>query len=47
MQTVQVTDLSDPALLPFTKLTDMQLRLKVEPERGIFLAEGEKVILEK
>ena len=45
MQTVQVTDLSDPALLPFTKLTDMQLRLKVEPERGIFLAEGEKVIL--
>lgn len=45
MQTVEVTDIADPRLAAFTKLTDMQMRLKVEPAQGIFLAEGEKVIL--
>lgn len=39
-----VTDLRDPRLDPFTRLTDMQLRMVKEPAEGIFLAEGEKVI---
>lgn len=45
MLTVAVDDVSDPRLLAFTKLTDMQLRMRMEPQEGIFLAEGEKVIL--
>ncbi len=45
MRTIEVRDVADPRLAPYTKLTDMQLRLKVEPEQGVFLAEGEKVIL--
>lgn len=45
MKTIEVVDLDDRRLAPFTRLTDMQLRLKMEPEAGIFLAEGEKVIL--
>ena len=44
MKTERVTDVADPRLAPFTKLTDMQLRMKMEPAEGIFLAEGEKVI---
>ena len=43
--TIHVDDSRDPRLAPFTNLTDMQLRMKMEPAEGIFLAEGEKVIL--
>jgi tRNA G18 (ribose-2'-O)-methylase SpoU len=42
---VSVTDPTDPRLDPYFRLTDMQLRLRKEPAEGIFLAEGEKVIL--
>ena len=45
MLTVAVDDITDERLLPYTKLTDMQLRARIEPEEGIFLAEGEMVIL--
>lgn len=45
MQTIEVRDVDDPRLAAFTHLTDMQLRLRMEPAAGIFLAEGEKVIL--
>lgn len=45
MRRFDVESLADERLLPFTTLTDMQLRLKYEPEHGVFLAEGEKVIL--
>jgi len=43
--TIHVHDPHDPRLAPFTNLTDMQLRMRMEPAEGIFLAEGEKVIL--
>ena len=39
-----VDDLTDPRLRDFTDLRDVQLRQSVETERGIFLAEGEKVV---
>lgn len=39
-----VDDTSDPRLRDFTDLRDTSLRKLLETERGIFLAEGEKVI---
>jgi tRNA G18 (ribose-2'-O)-methylase SpoU len=41
---VHIDDASDVRLAHYTRLTDMQLRMVSEPARGIFLAEGEKVI---
>jgi len=41
---VRLDDLDDPRLRDFVDLRDVQLRLNLEAERGIFLAEGEKVI---
>lgn len=42
---VAVTDVSDPRLVDFTDLTDVSLRRVREPVEGLFLAEGEKVVL--
>jgi len=39
-----VTDLGDPRLSDYTRLRDVELRKSLEAERGLFLAEGEKVI---
>lgn len=39
-----VTDADDPRLSDFTRLRDVELRKSLEAERGLFLAEGEKVI---
>ncbi|MDD4851446.1 MAG: RNA methyltransferase [Gemmiger sp.] len=39
-----LTDLSLPALDVFTRLTEAQLRNRLEPEKGIFIAESAKVI---
>ena len=44
MQELAVDRADDPRLDPYTRLTDMQLRLRKEPAEGIFLAEGQKVI---
>ena len=44
MQIIEITDLSIPELAPYTKLTESQLRNKLEPEKGIFIAESPKVI---
>lgn len=44
MPLIDVSDPADPRLAAYTRLTDMQLRMVTEPEQGIFLAEGEKVI---
>lgn len=41
---IDVTDLSDPRLDDFLRLTDVALRKKLDSERGLYLAEGEKVI---
>ncbi|MDR3983512.1 MAG: RNA methyltransferase [Dysosmobacter sp.] len=42
---IEVTNLSMPELEPFTRLTEAQLRNRLEPEKGIFIAESPKVIL--
>ncbi|GAA3474624.1 TrmH family RNA methyltransferase [Nonomuraea roseola] len=39
-----VTDADDPRLADFTGLRDVELRKSLESERGLFVAEGEKVI---
>lgn len=44
MQIIEITDLSVPELAPYTKLTESQLRNRLEPEKGIFIAESPKVI---
>lgn len=39
-----VDDVDDPRLRDFVHLRDVQLRSSLEAERGIYLAEGEKVV---
>jgi len=39
-----VTDADDPRLADYTQLTDMDLRTRLEPAQGLFIAEGTKVI---
>ncbi|MCW2801476.1 MAG: rRNA methyltransferase, partial [Aeromicrobium sp.] len=41
---VRLDDLSDPRLRDYVDLRDVSLRKLLESERGIFLAEGEKVV---
>lgn len=41
---IEITDLSTPELDVFARLTEAQLRNKLEPEKGIFIAESPKVI---
>ena len=45
MPVVEVTDPHDSRLVDYTDLTDVELRKVREPAEGLFLAEGEKVIL--
>lgn len=44
MPVIEVTDLSRQGLEVFSGLTEAQLRNRLEPEKGIFIAESEKVI---
>ncbi len=44
MNLVEVTTLEDPRLDAFARLTEAQLRNRLEPEAGIFIAESPKVI---
>ncbi|HSF37339.1 MAG TPA: RNA methyltransferase [Nocardioides sp.] len=39
-----ITDPEDPRLRDFVGLTDVALRRRTEPERGLYIAESEKVI---
>ena len=41
---IEITDLSLPQLDVFARLTEAQLRSRVEPEKGVFIAESPKVI---
>lgn len=41
---IEITDLSAPELEVYTQLTHAQLRNRLEPEKGIFIAESTKVI---
>lgn len=43
-QIIHITDLSAPELDVFARLTHAQLRNRLEPEKGIFIAESPKVI---
>lgn len=43
-QLITISDLSDPQLAVYTQLTQAQLRNRLEPEKGIFIAESPKVI---
>ena len=40
----QITDPGDPRLADYVSLTDVALRRRTEPERGLYIAESEKVI---
>ncbi len=44
MQMIEVTSLAQPGLEVFSTLTEAQLRNRLEPEKGIFIAESPKVI---
>lgn len=41
---IEITDLSAPELTVFAHLTEAQLRNRLEPEQGVFIAESPKVI---
>ena len=41
---IEITDLNHPALAPYFRLTEAQLRNKRNPSEGIFIAESHKVI---
>jgi tRNA G18 (ribose-2'-O)-methylase SpoU len=44
MRTVEVPSADDPRLADYTRLTDAALRVHLEAEHGLFIAEGTKVI---
>ncbi len=44
VEVVEICSLSDPKVAAFAKLTEAQLRNRLEPEQGIFIAESPKVI---
>lgn len=41
---IEITSLTEPGVEMFSTLTEAQLRNKVEPQKGIFIAESPKVI---
>lgn len=41
---IETTSLDDARLDAYVRLTDIQLRNKLEPEKGVFVAESDKVI---
>ena len=41
---IEITDFHAPELDPYARLTQKQLRSRLEPEKGIFIAESPKVI---
>ena len=41
---IEITDLDSPAMAPYFRLTEAQLRNKRNPAEGIFIAESHKVI---
>ncbi|MGZ4594865.1 MAG: TrmH family RNA methyltransferase [Actinomycetes bacterium] len=41
---IRITDPHDPRVADYVSLTDVALRRRAEPERGLYIAESEKVI---
>ncbi|MCR5366369.1 MAG: RNA methyltransferase [Prevotella sp.] len=44
MAIIEITSLQQPGIEVFSTLTEAQLRMTLEPERGLFIAESPKVI---
>ena len=44
MNIIEITDITSPNLDAYARLTEAQLRNRLEPEKGIFIAESPKVI---
>lgn len=44
MSTIRLTEPDDARLADYTRLTDVALRRRLEPERGLYMAESTKVI---
>ena len=44
MPVIEITSLEHPGVDVFGTLTEAQLRNRIDPERGIFIAESPKVI---
>lgn len=44
MPLIRIDNLDDPRLDAYARLTEVQLRNKLEPEKGVFIAESGKVI---
>lgn len=44
MSIIHITNIRDAALSVYTSLTEVQLRNRLDPEKGIFIAESPKVI---
>ncbi len=44
MSLIRIDTLDDPRLAAYTRLTELELRSRLEPEKGIFIAESAKVI---
>ena len=44
MSVQTITSLNDPGLAVYAALTEAQLRSRLEPEKGVFIAESPKVI---
>ena len=42
---IEISDLNAPELAAFARLTEAQLRNRLEPEKGLFIAESPKVIV--
>ena len=40
----RITDIDDPRVEVFSRLTEAQLRNRLDPSRGVFIAESPKVI---
>jgi tRNA G18 (ribose-2'-O)-methylase SpoU len=41
---IEITDPADPLVADYVSLTDVALRRRTEPERGLYIAESQKVI---
>ena len=41
---IEITTLDDPRVSPYSRLTEGQLRMTLEPEKGLFICESPKVI---
>ena len=44
MPIIEISTLTDPGIEIFSTLTEAQLRMRLEPDKGIFIAESPKVI---